>query len=169
MGAMVFVLLVTTIPLGLGAVAEPAPASDTVPPVRLLENVGFILREKLLLRVIASNSAVRLGQGIRTALFVFFVSHYMGSPKLAPALFLYQYLFGILACPLWLAIGRRIGKGRGGRGRTVANGDQRLAAAGGARELAPADGADHRTGAGARIRQPDAALDHRRRCRRPSP
>jgi glycoside/pentoside/hexuronide:cation symporter, GPH family len=112
MGAMVFVLLAITLPLGLGAVAEPAPADQDLPPLRLRETIGFVLREKLLLRVIASNGAVRLGQGIRTALFVFFVASYMGRPTLAPALFLYQYLFGILACPIWLAVGRRIGKGR---------------------------------------------------------
>jgi glycoside/pentoside/hexuronide:cation symporter, GPH family len=112
MGAMVFALLLVALPLGLGAVDEPAPTGEALPPLHLRETIGFVLREKLLLRVIASNGAVRLGQGIRTALFVFFVSAYMGRPTLAPALFLYQYLFGILACPIWLAVGRRIGKGR---------------------------------------------------------
>jgi len=112
MGAMVFVLLAITLPLGLGALPEPAPAKGPLPPLHLRETAGFVLREKLLLRVLASNGAVRLGQGIRTALFVFFVSSYMGRPALAPALFLYQYLFGILACPIWLMIGRRLGKAR---------------------------------------------------------
>lgn len=112
MGAMVLVLLVITVPLGLGAVAEPALSTGPQPPLHLRETFGFVLRERLLLRVLASNGAVRLGQGIRTALFVFFVSSYMGAPRLAPALFLYQYVFGILACPIWLAIGRRVGKAR---------------------------------------------------------
>lgn len=112
MGAMVFILLIITLPLGLGAVPEPAPAKGPLPPLHLRETAGFVLREKLLLRVLASNGAVRLGQGIRTALFVFFVSAYMGRPALAPVLFLYQYLFGILACPIWLMIGRRVGKAR---------------------------------------------------------
>ncbi|WP_226015662.1 MFS transporter [Novosphingobium sp. FKTRR1] len=112
MGAMVFLLLTITLPLGLGALPEPEPAKGPLPPLHLRQTIGFVLREKLLLRVLASNGAVRLGQGIRTALFVFFVAHYMNSPALAPALFLYQYVFGILACPIWLAIGRRVGKGR---------------------------------------------------------
>ena len=112
MGGMVFVLLAITLPLGLGAVPEPVPAAHALPPLRVRETLGFVLRERLLLRVLASNGAVRLGQGIRTALFVFFVTSYMGRPDLAPALFLYQYLFGIVACPIWLAIGRRIGKSR---------------------------------------------------------
>jgi glycoside/pentoside/hexuronide:cation symporter, GPH family len=112
MGAMVFVLLAITLPLGLTAVAEPTPSTAALPPLRIGETVGFVLRERLLLRVLGSNGAVRLGQGIRTALFVFFVSAWMGRPALAPALFLYQYVFGVVACPIWLAIGRRIGKGR---------------------------------------------------------
>ena len=112
MGAMVFALLVITLPLGLGAVPEPPQPTSALPPLRLAESIGVVFREKLLLRVLASNWAVRLGQGVRTALFVFFVSVYMGRPTLAPGLFLYQYVFGVLACPIWLAIGRRIGKGR---------------------------------------------------------
>ncbi|MFX9050314.1 hypothetical protein ABTN54_19765, partial [Acinetobacter baumannii] len=87
-------------PLGLGALPEPAPAAGPPPPFHLRETVRFLARETLLLRVLASNGAVRLGQGVRTALFVFFVAQYMNSPALAPALFLYQYVFGILACPL---------------------------------------------------------------------
>jgi Na+/melibiose symporter-like transporter len=55
---------------------------------------------------------VRLAQGVSTALFVFFISFYIGKPTWAPLLFLLQYVFGIFACPLWLAIGRRVGKER---------------------------------------------------------
>jgi len=112
MGAMVFLLLTITLPLGIGAVAEPPLPTGPLPRLRLGETFAVLVREPLLLRVLASNWAVRLGQGTRTALFVFFVSVYMGRPTLAPALFLYQYLFGILAAPIWLAVGRRIGKGR---------------------------------------------------------
>ncbi len=112
MGAMVFLLLAITLPLGLGAVAEPPLPTGALPPLRVSETFAVVVRERLLLRVLASNWAVRLGQGVRTALFVFFVSVYMGRPTLAPALFLYQYLFGIAACPIWLAIGRRLGKAR---------------------------------------------------------
>jgi glycoside/pentoside/hexuronide:cation symporter, GPH family len=112
MGAMVFLLLAVTLPLGLSAAPEPPPPAGVLPRLRFLDTVKAVFTERLLLRVVASNGAVRLGQGVRTALFVFFVSAYMQSPTLAPALFLYQYVFGILACPIWLAIGRRIGKTR---------------------------------------------------------
>lgn len=112
MGAMVFALLAITLPLGLGALPEaPAgPRPDARPTIR--EALTVVFAEKLLLRVLASNGAVRLGQGVRTALFVFFISYYMGKPGWAPGLFLLQYVFGILACPIWLAVGRRLGKGR---------------------------------------------------------
>ncbi len=112
MGAMVFMLLAITLPLGLGAVPEPPLPTTPLPRLRVLETIGVVVRQRLLLRVLVSNLSVRLGQGIRTALFVFFVSVYMGRPALAPALFLYQYLFGIIASPIWLMIGRRIGKTR---------------------------------------------------------
>lgn len=111
MGAMVFALLLVALPLGLRALPEPPAPEGELPPLRLRETIGVVVREKLLLRVLASNFAVRLGQGVRTALFVFFVSHVMGKPAWAPALFLLQYCFGILAAPIWLRIGRRLGKG----------------------------------------------------------
>lgn len=112
MGAMVAALLVITVPLGLRAVPEPAFAPGPQPPLHLGRTLRLVFGERLLLRVIGSNFAVRLAQGTRTALFVFFVSAYMRRPEWAPALFLLQYVFGIIACPLWGAIGRRIGKGR---------------------------------------------------------
>jgi Na+/melibiose symporter-like transporter len=111
MGAMVFVLLATAVPLGLRALPEAPLPEGPNDPLDLRETLRLVLSERLLLRVLASNGAVRLGQGVRTALFVFFVSHYMGKPGWAPGLFLLQYLFGIVACPIWLAIGRRLGKG----------------------------------------------------------
>jgi len=111
MGAMVFVLLIGAIPLGLRALPEPPVPEGELPPLHLRETIRVVLAEKLLLRVLASNFSVRLGQGIRTALFVFFVSSYMGKPAWAPVLFLLQYCFGILAAPIWLRVGRRLGKG----------------------------------------------------------
>ena len=112
MGAMVFVLLALAVPLGIRALPEPRYDPTPLGPLHLRQTFRLVLGERLLLRVLASNGAVRLGQGIRTALFVFFVSQYMGRPSWAPGLFLLQYLFGILACPIWLAVGRRMGKAR---------------------------------------------------------
>lgn len=112
MGAMVFVLLAIGLPLGLRSLPEGPVPTGKQEPIRLAETLRLVFSEGPLLRVLASNFSVRLAQGVRTALFVFFVSYYMGKPHWAPALFLLQYIFGIFACPLWLAIGRRIGKER---------------------------------------------------------
>jgi Na+/melibiose symporter-like transporter len=112
MGAMVFVLLALTLPLGISALPETPAGPRPLERPGLKATLAVILSEKLLLRVLLSNGAVRLGQGVRTALFVFFISSYMGHPSWAPGLFLLQYIFGIMACPIWLAIGRRIGKTR---------------------------------------------------------
>lgn len=112
MGAMVFVLLVPSLLLGLRALPEPPVPAGPPPPLELRKTFRLVFGDRLLLRVLASNFAVRLGQGIRTATFVFFVSFYMGKPTWAPALFLLQYVFGILAGPIWHAVGKRIGKSR---------------------------------------------------------
>lgn len=112
MGAMVFVLLVPALVLGLRALPEPPLPARPNGPLHLRRTLALVFSDRLLLRVLASNFAVRLGQGIRTAVFVFFVAHYIGEPTWAPALFLLQYLFGIAAGPLWHRVGRRLGKSR---------------------------------------------------------
>ncbi|HEY0105161.1 MAG TPA: MFS transporter [Rhizomicrobium sp.] len=66
----------------------------------------------LVWRVMASDFFVATGQGIRGALFVFFVSAYMGLPKWASLLFLLQFVFGVFAGPIWLRVGYRLGKHR---------------------------------------------------------
>ena len=64
------------------------------------------------MRVLASDFAVTLAQTIRGTLFVFFVAYYMGLPKWASGLFLFQFVFGVFAAPIWLRIGYRFGKHR---------------------------------------------------------
>ncbi len=112
MGAMVAVLFFPALTLGLTALPEPPATPRAGGSDSFARALRLVFTDCLLLRVLASNFAVRLGQGIRTAVFVFFVAHYFGKPAWAPGLFLLQYLFGILACPIWLNIGRRIGKTR---------------------------------------------------------
>ena len=64
------------------------------------------------MRVLASDFAVTLGQTIRGTLFMFFVAYYMGLPQWASGLFLFQFVFGVFAAPIWLRIGYRFGKHR---------------------------------------------------------
>lgn len=68
-----------------------------------------LARDRLLWRIIASDFFVSLGQGARGAVFVFVVSHYMGL-GIASILLLIQFLFGILAAPLWARISYRLGR-----------------------------------------------------------
>ncbi|MFT4089844.1 MAG: MFS transporter [Asticcacaulis sp.] len=113
MGLMVFVLLLPSLFLSLYFVKEPeVPAGAVRQKISLRDSFKVLAGEKLLWRVLGSNFAVRLGQGIRTALFVFFVAFVIGKPHWAPALFLLQYIVSLAAGPIWLAIGRRVGKHR---------------------------------------------------------
>jgi len=107
-------LLVTTLPalfLSITAVPE-APAPQQAERFSLGEALRAVFANPLLLRVLASDFAVTLGQGVRGALIVFFVGFYMGRPDWAATLFLLQFVFGILAAPIWGRIGRAIGKSR---------------------------------------------------------
>ncbi len=112
MGGLVLLSIVPALVLTLTALREPP-----LPPVpagkpSLRETVRAITGEPLLLRVLASDFAVTLAQNIRAALIVFFVTFYMGRPEWAGGLFLFQFVFGIFAGPIWLKIGRRYGKHR---------------------------------------------------------
>jgi Na+/melibiose symporter-like transporter len=112
MGAMVFALLIPCLTVGLNCVGEPAPTPGPRRTTGLWRGLGRAAGNRLLLRVLAANFAVRLAQGIRTSLFVFFIAHFMGIPQWAPQLFLLQFVFGVAAGPIWLSIGRRLGKTR---------------------------------------------------------
>ncbi|MDP1618108.1 MFS transporter [Phenylobacterium sp.] len=111
MGGFVLVLLGPTLLAALLLNREPpAPATPLGRPV--LAQLHSALRDRLILKVLASDFAVTLGQLIRSSLFVFFVSAYMGRPDLAAGLFLLQFVFGVFAGPIWLKIGYRLGKHR---------------------------------------------------------
>lgn len=110
MGGMVFVLLIPSLILGLRTLPEPPAPVGPNPKLELGRTFRLVFGDHLLLRVLASNFTVRLGQGIRTAVFVFFVTFYMGKPTWAPALFLLQFVFGIVAGPIWHIIGKHLGK-----------------------------------------------------------
>jgi Na+/melibiose symporter-like transporter len=102
---------VPTLLLSLTAFPERAP-EQRPEPFSLGQSLRAAFGNPLLLRVLASDFAVTLGQSIRAALIVFFVSFYMGRPDWAAALFLFQFVFGIFAGPIWGGIGVKLGKHR---------------------------------------------------------
>lgn len=112
MGALVLLSIVPALFLTLTALQEPPLPPLPVGKPNLKETIRAITGEPLLLRVLASDFAVTLAQNIRAALIVFFVSFYMGRPEWAGGLFLFQFVFGVFAGPIWLKIGRRYGKHR---------------------------------------------------------
>lgn len=116
LNAMGVAILFPVIPLAILALRAFPDRSE--PQVRKTERVPWrvaakaVLAEKVLLRVLLADFAIVFAQGARGAVFVFFVSFVAGMPQLASALFLFQFIFGIAAAPIWQAIARRIGKHR---------------------------------------------------------
>ncbi len=111
MGGFVILAFIPSVVLALACVKEPVTPARR-PPARpsLGQDLKAVARDRLLLRVLASDFAVTLGQLIRSSLFVFFVSAYVGRPDLAAGLFLLQFVFGLFAAPIWLRVGYRLGK-----------------------------------------------------------
>ena len=111
MGSLLLATLVPGVLLSLTAFPE-VPTEER--PARFSVGNSFraVFRNPLILRVLASDFAVTAGQSIRAALFIFYVTIYMGKPAWGAGLFLFQFVFGILAGPIWGAIGWRFGKHR---------------------------------------------------------
>jgi Na+/melibiose symporter-like transporter len=113
MGAAILVMLAPAAWLTLCAFPEaPAPAVPRRERVGLATTLRLVAREKLLLRVLLSDLAVTFGQGVRGALLLFVITIYMGLPQWGSLLMLSQFIFGIVAGPIWLQIARRFGKHR---------------------------------------------------------
>ncbi|MEA3543072.1 MAG: MFS transporter [Pseudomonadota bacterium] len=111
-GTVVIGSLVVALPLTLRSF--PEPDLPVAPRQRLAfgDTVTVLLRDPLLRRVLLSDFAVTIGQSTRGGLIVFFVTFYMGLPQWASGLFLFQFIFGVVAGPIWAQIGYRIGKHR---------------------------------------------------------
>ena len=112
MGGFILATFVPTLIAALALVKEPPAPPPSAASSTLRRDLALAARDPLLRKVLASDFAVTLGQLIRSSLFVFFVSAYMGRPDLAAGLFLLQFVFGVFAGPIWLRIGYRLGKHR---------------------------------------------------------
>ena len=111
MGGFALVTFVPSVLLLLLFVREPAcPRMEA--DISIAHSLRCFATSPLILRVMASDFCVASGQAVRGALFVFFVSAYMGLPKWASLLFFLQFVFGVFAAPIWLRVGYRIGKHR---------------------------------------------------------
>lgn len=111
-GLVVIGGLALSLPLAFSAVDDRPRARSARASLPFGQTLMLIARDRLLLRVIASDFAVTTGQLIRSALIVFFVGAYMGRPDWASGLFLFQFVFGIAAGPIWMRIAARLGKHR---------------------------------------------------------
>jgi GPH family glycoside/pentoside/hexuronide:cation symporter len=111
LGGALLAILAVSLPLTLKAFPE-ATSKRREAKLALGATLRLLWGNPLLMRVLASDFAVTLGQSIRGALFVFVVSIYMGLPKWASGLFLAQFVFGVVSGPIWMKIGYRLGKHR---------------------------------------------------------
>jgi Na+/melibiose symporter-like transporter len=78
----------------------------------LVATLRVVFGEKLLRRILLSDLAVTFGQSVRGALLLFVVGIYMGLPQWGATLMLSQFVFGVVAGPIWMQIARRFGKHR---------------------------------------------------------
>jgi Na+/melibiose symporter-like transporter len=115
-GLFILVTLALALVLSLTAIAEPPVPAQPARRIGFWRSAGLVFGDRLLLRVLGSDVAVTAGQSIRAGLIAFFCVNYMGLPQWASGLYLLQFVFGVAAGPLWLAIGRRLGK----RGTAIA-------------------------------------------------
>ncbi|MDF8334478.1 MFS transporter [Novosphingobium cyanobacteriorum] len=107
-------VIITAVPgLLLTLTSQPdRPAPPSAASLALGASLRAVFGNRLLLRVLASDTAVTAGQGVRGVLLLFVVTIYFGRPEWAAGFFLFQFSFGILAGPIWQRIGTRLGKGR---------------------------------------------------------
>lgn len=112
MGGVILVSLLPSLILTLRAAPESDLPSNLPPRQSIGSAFQVVLGDGLLMRILLSDFAMTVGQLVRGALFLFFISAYMGLARWASTLFLIQFVFGLGAAPIWNAVARRIGKHR---------------------------------------------------------
>jgi GPH family glycoside/pentoside/hexuronide:cation symporter len=111
LGAAVLVPMIPGTVLGLLAFPDTAPAQRRSKRRSTWREVlGAVSAERTILKIMLADFAITFAQSIRGGLLVFYVTYVAGMPQLASSLFLFQFVFGIAAAPIWQHIARRIGK-----------------------------------------------------------
>ncbi len=112
MGAAVLLPMIPGTLLMLWSFPDKAQAPAARPKARA--SPGQMLRsiagEAVLIRIMLADFLILAAQGARGGLFIFFTGYVLGMPEVAAALFLFQFIFGIAAAPIWQAVSKRIGK-----------------------------------------------------------
>ena len=113
LGLAVLLPMIPGTMLALASFPDTAPAPKR-PPRRASwrEIAAAVLAERTILRIMLADFAILFAQSIRGGLLVFYVTFVAGMPRLASSLFLFQFVFGIAAAPIWQRIARRTGKHR---------------------------------------------------------
>jgi len=109
MGALIAVALTIGLLLIARLFHEPPVEARRRPAGQGRRALIDLARDGILWRIILSDLFVTLGQGCRGAVFLFFVTHYLGF-KAVSAMLLLQYAAGVFAAPLWARISYRFGR-----------------------------------------------------------
>lgn len=114
MGAAIILPVIPTVLLAFWAFPDRSTASPPAKAAKISWRQAFraVLAERALFRVMLADMVITFAQGLRGALFVFFVSFVVGKPEWASGLFLFQFVIGIFAAPVWQRIAQAIGKHR---------------------------------------------------------
>ena len=111
LGAAVLVPMIPGTVLGLLAFPDTSPAPRrSTRRTTWREVLTAVIAERTILKIMLADFAILFAQSIRGGLLVFYVTYVAGMPRLASSLFLFQFVFGIAAAPIWQHIARRVGK-----------------------------------------------------------
>lgn len=107
------VTIVILLPISVALVLwrVPEPRFTVSAKVSLRDGLRHMLRNGPFKRILALILLVTFGEAFRNALSLFFMSDVVGITNRGTA-YLYYFGTGLLAIPIWLVLGRRIGKHR---------------------------------------------------------
>ena len=105
--------IVIVLPVSVGIVVwrVPEPAAKRQPKVPISQGIRYMLGNGPLKRILAIVLLVTFGEAFRNALSLFFMRDVVGIETIGTAYLVY-FATGMAAIPLWLRLGRRLGKHR---------------------------------------------------------